>query len=64
MVYACILMWAGFLRAVQSRSFHASGARQFDFSKFSDAVTSNEARYGYRLALLLYHLAMPGSEGV
>ena len=31
-------------RAVQARSFHASAARQFDFSKFSDAVTSNEAR--------------------
>eukprot|EP00277_Geminigera_cryophila_P033879 CAMPEP_0173120662 /NCGR_PEP_ID=MMETSP1102-20130122/52703_1 /TAXON_ID=49646 /ORGANISM="Geminigera sp., Strain Caron Lab Isolate" /LENGTH=78 /DNA_ID=CAMNT_0014026879 /DNA_START=15 /DNA_END=251 /DNA_ORIENTATION=+ len=31
-------------RAVQTRSFHASAARQFDFSKFSDAVTSNEAR--------------------
>jgi len=31
-------------RAVQTRSFHASAARQFDFSKFSNAVTSNEAR--------------------
>jgi len=31
-------------RAVQARAFHASAARQFDFGKFSDAVTSNEAR--------------------
>ena len=31
-------------RVAQKRAFHASAARQFDFSKFSDAVTSNEAR--------------------
>jgi hypothetical protein len=31
-------------RAVQARPFHASASRQFDFTKFSDAVTSNEAR--------------------
>jgi len=34
----------GYRRTVQTRSFHASAARQFDFSKFSNAVTSNEAR--------------------
>lgn len=31
-------------RVAQKRAFHASAARRFDFSKFSDAVTSNEAR--------------------
>jgi hypothetical protein len=29
---------------VQARALHASAARQFNFAKFSDAVTSNEAR--------------------
>ena len=33
-----------FYRAVQTRSFHASAARQFNFAKYSDAVTSSEAR--------------------
>ena len=38
---------SGFHRAVNARSFQTSApaAMSFDFQKFADAVTSNEARY-------------------
>ena len=43
-LYVCVLVAKKISRAVQARALHSSAARQFNFAKFSDAVTSNEAR--------------------